>query len=80
LKKFNNTVYEIHQKTGLDNLILEKKVGNLKEDLEIKDLQLHQMLQAANLDPRTMGSITQSIEEVEALKSELINELQGQLK
>ena len=38
---FNQTVYEIHQKTGLENLILEKKVSNLKEDLEIKDLQLH---------------------------------------
>ena len=38
---FNQTVYEIHQKTGIENLILEKKVSNLKEDLEIKDLQLH---------------------------------------
>lgn len=36
--KFHQTVYEIHQKTGLDNLLLEKKVTNIQEELEIKDL------------------------------------------
>jgi hypothetical protein len=78
--KFHITVYEINQKTGLENLILEKKVQNLKEDLEIKDLNLYQTLQAANLDPKTLGALSQSLEEVEALKTELINELQQQLK
>ncbi|EAR84655.2 growth-arrest-specific microtubule-binding protein (macronuclear) [Tetrahymena thermophila SB210] len=78
--KFNQTVFEIHQKSGLENLILEKKVTNLREDLEIKDLQIHQVLTAANIDPNSVGSINKSLEEVESLKNELISELQAQLK
>lgn len=78
--KFNQTVYEIHQKTGLQNLIYEKKVNNIQEDLEVKDLELNQVLTAANIDPKALGTISQSIEEVETLKNDLITELQQQLQ
>lgn len=64
----------------MSNLILEKKVNNLKEDLEIKDLQFQQLLSSAKLDNKITGSINQSLDEVETLKNELINELQLQLK
>ena len=30
---FNNTVYSIHQKEGLNNLILEKKISAVSEEL-----------------------------------------------
>ena len=36
---FNNVVYSIHQKAGLNNLILEKKLNAVDEEIEIKDLQ-----------------------------------------
>ncbi|KRX07161.1 hypothetical protein PPERSA_00071 [Pseudocohnilembus persalinus] len=78
--KFNNTVYDIHQKTGLQNLILEKKVTNIQDDIELKDLCLHQTLVAANIDPNNVGAITRSLEEVEQLKNNLVNELQQQLQ
>ena len=38
------------------NLILEKKTSTIQDDLEIKDLQLNQVLQAANIDPKSLGS------------------------
>ena len=36
-EKFNQVVYEIHQKAGLRNLILEKKLETIEESLETKD-------------------------------------------
>jgi hypothetical protein len=30
---YNNTVYSIHQKEGLNNLILEKKISAVSEEL-----------------------------------------------
>ncbi len=38
---FNNAVYSIHQREGLNNLILEKKISAVSEELEIKNLQLN---------------------------------------
>jgi len=35
--QFYKVVYEIHQKTGLRNLILEKKLETIDESLETKD-------------------------------------------
>ena len=35
--EFHRLVYEIHQKTGLRNLILEKKHETIQESLETKD-------------------------------------------
>jgi hypothetical protein len=35
--EFHRLVYELHQKTGLRNLILEKKLETINESLETKD-------------------------------------------
>ena len=34
---FYHLVYELHQKTGLRNLLLEKKLETIQESLETKD-------------------------------------------
>lgn len=36
-EQFYKVVYEIHQKSGLRNLILEKKLETIEESLETKD-------------------------------------------
>ena len=36
-EKFHNIVYDVHRKTGLRNLILEKKLETIQEGLETKD-------------------------------------------
>jgi hypothetical protein len=41
---------------------LEKKLSTINEDMEIKDLQLNEVLKAAHIDPRALGAIEQSIE------------------
>lgn len=72
---FHNTVYEIHQKTGLKNLVLEKKLVTIQESLETKDAQINQLLAAAKIDPKTLGVIKSTLEEVENLKNEAIKEI-----
>lgn len=39
--EFHRLVYEIHQKTGIRNLILEKKHETIQESLETKDAQIN---------------------------------------
>jgi len=61
---FNNTVYSIQQREGLNNLILEKKIGAVTEELEVKNTQLSEVLKAAHVDGRAIGALAQTIEEV----------------
>ena len=77
---FNNAVYSIHQREGLNNLILEKKISAVSEELEIKNLQLNEVLKAAHIDGKAIGAITKSIEEIENGKNEAISDLQNQLQ
>ena len=79
-RKYEETVYEIQQKSGLKNLILEKKVETIGETLEAKDVQLHQVVLAANLDPRVELQISKSLEDVENAKNEQIAAFQAELK
>ncbi|CAK61701.1 unnamed protein product (macronuclear) [Paramecium tetraurelia] len=77
--KFNSTIQSIQQKTGLQNLILEKKTSAVQEELEIKELQLNQVLQGANIDQNSINIITRQYQEIDVQKSAQIAELQQQL-
>lgn len=79
-EQFNKVVYEIHQKTGLRNLILEKKLETIEESLETKDAQINQITSAARIDPQALGIIINTLEEVERIKNETIREIQTELK
>ena len=50
-EEFHKIVYELHQKTGLRNLVLEKKLETIQESLETKDAQINQILATARIDP-----------------------------
>ena len=79
-ESFNQTIYELQQKTGLRNLVLERKLETIQESLETKDAQINQLLAAAKIDPKTLGVIKNTLEEVENLKNEAIKEIQNELK
>jgi growth arrest-specific protein 8 len=61
-------------------LVLEKKLETIQEGLETKDAQINQLLAAAKIDPKTLGVIKSTLEEVENLKNEAIKEIQAELK
>ncbi len=48
--------------------------------METKDAQINQLLAAAKIDPKTLGVIKSTLEEVENLKNEAIKEIQAELK
>ncbi len=78
--EFHRLVYELHKKTGLRNLILEKKVETILEANETKDAQINQILAAARIDPQELNKIRNSLEEVENSKNFAIREIQNELK
>lgn len=78
--KFQQTIYEIHQKTGLKNLILEKQLETIQESIETKEAQLNELLSASNIDPDQLKDIKSTLEESENLKNEAIKEIQQELK
>ncbi len=59
---------------------MEKKILTLTEELEIKNLQLSEILKAAHIDGKAIGAITKSIEEIENSKKDMVNDLESQLK
>lgn len=77
--KFESTIYDVQQKTGFKNLLLEKKIESLDEELQKRDAQLSEVLANSNFDPVTLGSITQKLDEVLDAKNTAIKDLQYEL-
>lgn len=74
--KFEASIYDVQQKTGLKSLLLEKRVEALSEALEQKEVQLGEVLTAAQLDPATLANVNKKMEEVLDNKNQIIKALQ----
>jgi len=55
--KFEASIYSVQQKTGVRNLLLEKKLSALGGVLEHKEAQLAEVMAASNLDPATLAHL-----------------------
>ncbi|KAH9273981.1 hypothetical protein BASA83_003616 [Batrachochytrium salamandrivorans] len=78
-ENFVDRIISVQQKTGFKNLILEKKVDSLKENLEKKELQVNEIIKATNLDPTALESLTNRLEDVLNAKNRYIKDLQYDL-
>eukprot|EP00798_Chlamydomonas_sp_ICE-L_P007219 gene7219-326_t len=74
--KFEASIYDVQQKTGLKGLLLERRLEAVAEQLEMKEAQLAEVLTAANLDPNTLKAINVRLEEVLENKNQVIKALQ----
>ena len=70
--KFERSIYDVQQKSGLKNLLLERKLETLHEQLEKKEAQLGEVLATANIDPATLDQVKKSLDEVLEQKNFLI--------
>jgi hypothetical protein len=62
-------------------LILEKKLETLEDNLEIKEVQLMELVRKLQINPNSvMVNLNTTLEEVELMKGELINQLEDELK
>ena len=74
--KFERAIFEVQQKSGLKNLVLERKLEAVGDALEKKEAQLGEVLSASNLDPGTLAQVTRKLDEVLDSKNQLIKALQ----
>ena len=75
-EKFENSIYDVQQKSGLKSMMLEKRIELMQEDMEKKDAQIGQILTAANLDPTTVAQVNKKVEEELEKKNQVIKALQ----
>ena len=76
---FQTALYDVQQKTGFKNLLLEKKLEAAGEDLEKKEAQLSEVLATAHLEPSVVNARNHLEGLVEA-KDASIRELQSELQ
>jgi hypothetical protein len=62
--KFVASIFEVQQKSGLKNAVLEKKLETLNHELETRELQLSQLVATVNLDPEDAATITKRAQEL----------------
>ncbi|XP_012264546.2 dynein regulatory complex subunit 4 [Athalia rosae] len=77
--RFVSAILELQQKTGLKNVLLEKKLQKLSDLLEQREAQIGEVLAAAQLDPATILSVNQKLEELLNRKNTAIQDLQVEL-
>merc|ERR1712167_35592 len=74
--KFVESIQDVQQKTGFQNLLMEKKLEALTTQLETKEAQLNEVLGASNLDPTALSVVTRKLEDVLDAKNMAIKDLQ----
>jgi chromosome segregation ATPase len=77
--RFTMAIHEVQQKSGLKNILLEKKLSTLTDTLEKKEAQLTEVISAANLDPSALTLVTRKLEDVLDSKNGAIRDLQYEL-
>jgi hypothetical protein len=77
--KFQHSIYEVQQKSGLKNLLLEKKIDTVEEALETAEAQVSELLTSANVDQATSAGISQKLDQVIGYKNDIVSQLQDEV-
>ncbi|XP_011148989.1 dynein regulatory complex subunit 4 isoform X2 [Harpegnathos saltator] len=77
--RFVSAIFELQQKTGLKNVLLEKKLEKLSDLLEQREAQISEVLAAAQLDPVAVVTVNKKLEDMLNRKNTAIQELQYEL-
>ncbi|XP_029155149.1 dynein regulatory complex subunit 4-like [Nylanderia fulva] len=77
--RFVSAIFELQQKTGLKNVLLEKKLEKLSELLEQREAQISEVLATAQLDPAAVVKVNKKLEDMLNRKNTAIQDLQYEL-
>lgn len=77
--KLTKTIYNVQQKIGFKNLLLERKIEAMSQDLEKTESALAEVLASTNLKPEIIGDIKHNLEDVLMAKNKTIQRLEDQL-
>lgn len=78
-KKLQQTIYSVQQKNGFKNLLLEKKLTAMSQDLEKTESALAEVLASTNLHPEIIGDIQHNLEDVLMAKNKATQKLEDSL-
>jgi len=78
--QFQSTVYDVQQKSGFKNLMLERKLEALQDGIEQKEAQVNEVLSMANLDPSVLGQVRGRLDDIVENKNQTVRELQQELE
>ncbi|GLE02389.1 hypothetical protein PINS_up011227 [Pythium insidiosum] len=73
---FEQTVATIHKKGECKNLILEQRLATMDDQHSRKEMQLQELLAAANLEPSAARRVLESLDQVLETKNAHVRELQ----
>merc|ERR1712061_916120 len=79
-EKFQHAIYDVQQKSGLKNLILEKKIDTVEEALETTEAQVSELASSTGMDPATAAGISQKLDQVIAYKNDIVSQLQEEVQ
>lgn len=77
--RFCAAVLEVQQKSGLKSILLEKKLKALAELLDQREAQFSEVLAVSRIDPSTLSSINNKVEELLNRKNAVIQDLEYEL-
>merc|ERR1712153_275577 len=72
--------YDVQQKSGFKNLLLERKLSALQEALEQKEAQLNEVLARANIEPSVLGQVKGRLDDIIESKNQTVRDLQQELE
>lgn len=78
--QFQYSIYDVQQKAGLKNLVLEKKIDAVEEALETTEAQVSELLTSANVDQASASGISQKLDQVIAYKNDIVAQLQEEVQ
>lgn len=78
--RLHATIYEVQQKQGFKNLLLEKKLTAMTQDLEKTESALAEVLASTNLHPEIIGDIQHNLEDVLLAKNKATQRLEDQIE
>ena len=50
--KFSESILDMQQKSGLKYMVLEKKITAMRQELDVKDAQMHEIVKASQASDR----------------------------
>eukprot|EP00753_Platysulcus_tardus_P011013 PLAT322.1.p1 GENE.PLAT322.1~~PLAT322.1.p1 ORF type:complete len:481 (+),score=293.37 PLAT322.1:69-1511(+) len=79
-ERFQASVYEVQQKAGFRNQLLEKKLETLTEAVEKKEAHLNEVLVSTDMDPTILGQVRRKVDDAIEAKNTTIRELHRELE
>mmetsp|Transcript_2804 Transcript_2804/g.4002 ORF Transcript_2804/g.4002 Transcript_2804/m.4002 type:complete len:490 (+) Transcript_2804:51-1520(+) len=78
-ERYRTSVFKVQQRTGFRNLLLEKKLEALEDQMQQREAHLNEVLSRANLEPTVIGQVRGKLDDILEKKNQVARDLQAEL-